>query len=119
LVIEITTITFHRLGPSTEASRIASRIAGKASCTSAMRMSTLSTHPPKCPARRPRSTPKTPATSSVETPTVSETRAPIIIWANRSWPTWSVPNTAKDPLASVVPGGLSRRSTSVRKGSKP
>ena len=49
---------------------------GKESCTSAMRMSTVSGHPPKKPATRPSSPPTTAVSSTVQKPMKSAMRAP-------------------------------------------
>ena len=109
--------TFTTLGPSRAATKMASRIEGKVSWTSASRMRSESAQPPKYPETRPAVTPIRPARTRVETPTVMETRAPCIIWARMSCPTWSVPKTAKLPSDKVEPGGLRRSLVRVATGS--
>src|SRR6185503_12761311 len=62
------------------------RIAGKESCTSAMRMMTASSAPPRYPAIRPSETPRSSASSTEAMPTPSEMRAPCMMVESTSRP---------------------------------
>src|SRR5579864_6691739 len=79
----------------------ASRIKGKLSWMSAIRMITASPHPPKYPERSPKVQPTHPATITVAIPTRSAIRAPKITRDRTSRPNWSVPN------GCAWPGGRS------------
>ena len=103
--MEIRSSTFQRLEPSTDASRIASRIEGKASCTSA----TASARRPsgrRTGRPQPDRGPPTPRPEQRRDADGERHACALIICANMSWPTWSVPKTAYDPSRSVDPGRL-------------
>lgn len=71
-----TRMTYQRPEPRKPTIASASRIAGKASWTSARRMRTRSGQPPKYPEARPMTVPMTPASRAAPAPTSSETRVP-------------------------------------------
>src|SRR5512140_688661 len=100
--------TSPRITPSTSS---ATRIAGKLNCTSAMRISTASTTPPKYPAMRPRATPSTAAKSIEQKPTASERREPYSIADSMSRPRLSVPRGKSQLPPLIQPGGLRASST--------
>jgi hypothetical protein len=80
-----------RLGPSAATNASARRICGNDSVTSTTVMITVSTRPPRNPERSPRVTPTRRLTTTAETPTRREIRAPWMIRLKTSRPTWSVP----------------------------
>ncbi len=105
-----TTISSCRSPPSatraTPSMSSAIRIAGKESCTSAMRMMTASTRPPTYPASSPSETPKVIAKTTEARPMPSEMRAPYRIVDRMSRPWLSLPSGNARSPPSIHAGGL-------------
>ena len=74
---EVQGFNARKMVPQRKAIKVmASRMKGKAICMSAIRINTVSGHPPRYPATRPKNTPISPARRTETQPTIRETRAP-------------------------------------------
>ena len=73
-------------GPSTARTVMANARNGMASCMSAKRVTTVSSHPPRKPAHKPTKLPTLPDTSTALAPMSNDTRDPQMIRDSRSRP---------------------------------
>ena len=110
----MTSITFKRLGPSTETKSMTAKSVGKVITISVKRMRMSSQRPPRYPDVMPIKRPTTEEIRAAMVPTVSEILAAKIIRANTSRPPASVPrmcsktgtlvDTMKVDAEVVLPG---------------
>ena len=86
-----TMMIFHSEGLTSATTVRMRKNRGKQMTMSTIRISTLSTHPAKCPAVAPTTIPMVMAMPTATKPTIREMRAPKSMRARTSRPRWSVP----------------------------
>ncbi|MCY1245998.1 hypothetical protein D9M72_591920 [compost metagenome] len=85
----------------------ATRMVGKLTKISAIRITMLSTTPPKKPATRPSTTPSTAAKTTAPRPMTTEILKPNRMTETRSRPWLSVPSRKRESPPSMKAGGIS------------